>query len=100
MAKCQSPPPVEKEIARFPLLKFEKNRIVWFTKRTVLFILECGRVGGVCWVVASWCAFTLEKEKKGQIEFEKFVKWLYFKTLLRAVSVDAISFAVKLCSFT
>ena len=33
--------------ARFPLLKCEKNRIFWFTKLTVLFYLECGRVGGV-----------------------------------------------------
>ena len=25
--------------------------MVWFTKLTVLFFLECGWVGGVCWVV-------------------------------------------------
>ena len=27
------------------------EKMVWFTKLTVLFFLECGWVGGVCWVV-------------------------------------------------
>ena len=42
--------------------------MVWFTKLTVLFSLECGWVGGVCWVVVF-----LEKEKVQ--EFEKLQLW-------------------------
>ena len=34
-----------------PMKAFTMEKMVWFTKLTVLFSLECGWVGGVCWVV-------------------------------------------------
>ena len=51
---------------RLPRLKCEKNRIVWFTKLTVLFYLEFGWVGGVCWVVAP-CAICLKNKRANRI---------------------------------
>ena len=48
--------PAKKKLSRLPVFygfdcKFLRTKMVWFTKLTVLFFLECGWVGGVCWVV-------------------------------------------------
>ena len=75
--------------ARLPRLKCEKNRIVWFTKLTVLFYLESGWVGGVCWVVASR-VFCLKNKRANRIlefannsiserGFLQFLHWCNFR---------------------
>ena len=50
----------------FPQTNRTTDKIVWFTKLTVLFYLEFGWVGGVCWVVAP-CAFCLKNERANRI---------------------------------
>ena len=63
--------------------------IVWFTKLTVLFYLESGWVGGVCWVVASR-VFCLKNKRANRIlefannsiserGFLQFLHWCNFR---------------------